>query len=172
MLEKGWNPRLTYDTLKKDLVDIHPTESSFKLILEKERHHANRFMQDSFKYPKERWDKRHKPPEFKIGDLVLVSTINLNNIKVPNKLNDSFAGPFMRKALHVPYSVQLQLTGELMNKHPNFAVSLIEPYSSSDKDLFPLRNKPPLEIPPLEEAEEKKIIKVVKDRRTRNKKER
>ncbi|MBW0535195.1 hypothetical protein O181_074910 [Austropuccinia psidii MF-1] len=23
MLEKGWNPRVPYDTLKKDLVDIH-----------------------------------------------------------------------------------------------------------------------------------------------------
>ncbi|MBW0584656.1 hypothetical protein O181_124371 [Austropuccinia psidii MF-1] len=33
MLEKGWNPRLPYDTLKKDLVNIHPTTSSFKLIL-------------------------------------------------------------------------------------------------------------------------------------------
>ncbi|MBW0558375.1 hypothetical protein O181_098090 [Austropuccinia psidii MF-1] len=33
MLEKGWNPRLPYDTLKKDLVDIHPTASSFKLVL-------------------------------------------------------------------------------------------------------------------------------------------
>ncbi|MBW0525231.1 hypothetical protein O181_064946 [Austropuccinia psidii MF-1] len=54
MLEKGWNPRLPYDTLKKDLVDIHPTASSFKSILDKERHHVNRFMQDSFKYAKER----------------------------------------------------------------------------------------------------------------------
>ncbi|MBW0585794.1 hypothetical protein O181_125509 [Austropuccinia psidii MF-1] len=26
ILEKGWIPRLTYDTLKKELVDIHPTE--------------------------------------------------------------------------------------------------------------------------------------------------
>ncbi|MBW0550466.1 hypothetical protein O181_090181 [Austropuccinia psidii MF-1] len=53
-----------------------------------------------------------------------------------------------------------------------FPVSLIKPYSSSDKELFPLRNKPPLEIPPLEEGEEKKIVKVFKERRTRNKKER
>ncbi|MBW0593473.1 hypothetical protein O181_133188 [Austropuccinia psidii MF-1] len=52
MLEKGWNPRLPYDTLKKDLVDIHPTESSFKLRLDKARHHANRFMQDYFNYAK------------------------------------------------------------------------------------------------------------------------
>ncbi|MBW0537376.1 hypothetical protein O181_077091 [Austropuccinia psidii MF-1] len=114
MLEKGLNPRLPYDSLRKELVDIHPTASSFKLFLEKEIHHANRCMQDSFKYAKERWNKSHKPPEFKIGDLVLVSTLNFNNIKGPKKLKDSFAGTFMIKALHGPHAVQLQPTGELM----------------------------------------------------------
>ncbi|MBW0582899.1 hypothetical protein O181_122614 [Austropuccinia psidii MF-1] len=111
IIEKGWNPRLPYDILKKDLLDIHPTESCFKLMLDKARHHANRFMQDSFKYAKERWDKIYKAPDFKIGDLVLVSTLNFNNIKGPKKLKDSFAGPFMIKALHGPNAVQLELTG-------------------------------------------------------------
>ncbi|MBW0553561.1 hypothetical protein O181_093276 [Austropuccinia psidii MF-1] len=134
MLEKVWNPRLPYDTLIKDLVDIHPTASSFTLMLDKARHHANKCMQDSFKYAKERWDKSHKPPDFKIGDLILVSTLNFNNIKGPSKLKDSFAGPFMIKALNGPNSVQLELTGELMNKHPTFPVILINPYSSSDKE--------------------------------------
>ncbi|MBW0584160.1 hypothetical protein O181_123875 [Austropuccinia psidii MF-1] len=78
----------------------------------------------------------------------------------------------MIKALHRPNSVQLELTGELMNNHPAFPVSLIKPYSSSDKELFPLRNKPPLEIPPLEEGDEKKTVKFLKERRTINKKER
>ncbi|MBW0543886.1 hypothetical protein O181_083601 [Austropuccinia psidii MF-1] len=172
MLEKGWNPRLPYDTLKKDLVNIHPTASSFKIMLDKARHNANRCMQDSYKDAKERWDKSHKPHDFKIGDLVLVSTLNFNKIKGPKKLKDSFAGPFMIKALHGLNAVQLELTGELMSKHPIFSVSLINTYSSSDKELFPLRNKPPLEIPALEEGEEKKVLKVLKGRRTRNKKER
>ncbi|MBW0548094.1 hypothetical protein O181_087809 [Austropuccinia psidii MF-1] len=172
MLEKGWNSRLPYDTLKKDLANIHPKASSFKLMPDKARHHANRFMQDYFKYAKEIWDKSHKTPDSKIGDLVLVSTLNFNNIKGPKKLKDSFAGPFMIKALHEPNAVQLEVTGELMNKHPAFPLSLIKPYSSSDKELFPLINKPPLEIPPLEEGEEKKIVKVLRERRTRNKKER
>ncbi|MBW0565960.1 hypothetical protein O181_105675 [Austropuccinia psidii MF-1] len=101
-------------------------------------------MQDSFKYEKERWDKSHKPPDFKIGDLVLVSTLNFNNIKGPKKLKDSFAVPFMIKALHGPNSVKLELTSKLMNKHPTFPVSLIKPSSSSDKELFPQRNQPPL----------------------------
>ncbi|MBW0553982.1 hypothetical protein O181_093697 [Austropuccinia psidii MF-1] len=150
VLEKGWNPRLPYDILKMDLMDIHPTESSFKLMLVKERHHANGCIQDSFNYAKARCDKSHKPPDFKMRDLVLVLTLNLNNIKGPKKLKDSFAGPFMIKALHGPNAVQLDLTGELINKHPTFPVSLIKPYSSSVKELFPPRNKPPLEIPPLE----------------------
>ncbi|MBW0554535.1 hypothetical protein O181_094250 [Austropuccinia psidii MF-1] len=78
----------------------------------------------------------------------------------------------MIKVLHGPNSVQLELTGELMNKQPAFHVSLLKHYSSSDKELFPLRNKPSLEIPPLEEGEEKKIVKFLKERRTINKKER
>ncbi|MBW0557513.1 hypothetical protein O181_097228, partial [Austropuccinia psidii MF-1] len=35
MLEKRWNPRLPADTLRKDLIDIHPTASSFKIMLDK-----------------------------------------------------------------------------------------------------------------------------------------
>ncbi|MBW0587847.1 hypothetical protein O181_127562 [Austropuccinia psidii MF-1] len=142
MLEKGLNPRLPYDTLKKDLVDTHTTEISFKIMLDKARHHANRCMQYYFKYAKEQWDKSHKPPDFKIGDLVLVSTFDFNNIRGPKKLKNSFSGPLMIKALHGPNAVQFELTDELMNKHPAFPVSLIKPYSSSDKELFPLRNKP------------------------------
>ncbi|MBW0497461.1 hypothetical protein O181_037176 [Austropuccinia psidii MF-1] len=68
MLEKGLNPRLPYDALKKELVDIHPTASSLKIIVDKARHHANRFMQESFKYAKERWVRSHKTPEFKVGN--------------------------------------------------------------------------------------------------------
>ncbi|MBW0520637.1 hypothetical protein O181_060352 [Austropuccinia psidii MF-1] len=145
MVEKGWSPRLPYNTLKKDLVDIHPTASILK------------------------WDKIHKPPELKIGDLVLVSALNSKNRKGPKKLKDSFAGPFIIKALNGPNAVKLELTGELMNKHPTFPVSLIKPYRSSDKELFPLRNKHPLEIPPSKEGEEKQIVKVLKERR-KNKK--
>ncbi|MBW0566745.1 hypothetical protein O181_106460 [Austropuccinia psidii MF-1] len=118
ILEKGWNPRLPHATLKKDLVDIHSTASSFKRILDKARHHENRCMQDYFKYAKEKWDKINKPPFFKIGDLVQVSTLNFNNIRGPKKLKDSFAGPFMIKALHGPNAVKLDLTGELRPSFP------------------------------------------------------
>ncbi|MBW0548361.1 hypothetical protein O181_088076 [Austropuccinia psidii MF-1] len=91
MLEKGGTPKLPVDTLKKDLVDIHPTASRFKLLLVKVRNHANQSMNAAFEYAKHKLDKSHKTPEFKAWDLILVSTLNFNNIQGPKKLKDSFA---------------------------------------------------------------------------------
>ncbi|MBW0502852.1 hypothetical protein O181_042567 [Austropuccinia psidii MF-1] len=48
MLEKGWNPRLPADTLRKELIDIHCKASRFKIILDKVKHHANQIMNDAF----------------------------------------------------------------------------------------------------------------------------
>ncbi|MBW0583394.1 hypothetical protein O181_123109 [Austropuccinia psidii MF-1] len=120
MLEKGWNPKLPVDTLKKDLVDIHPTSLSFKLLLDKLRHHANQSKNDAFEYFKQKWEKSHKTPEFKVGDLILGSTLSFNNNKFPKKLKDSFAGPFIIKDFHGTNAVQVELSRELENKHPTF----------------------------------------------------
>ncbi|MBW0522129.1 hypothetical protein O181_061844 [Austropuccinia psidii MF-1] len=100
ILDKGWNPKLPQDSLRRDLVEIHPTAGSFKAILEKARNHARRCMEDSFAYAKDKWDKSHATPDFKVGDLVLVFTTNFNNINGFKILKDSFAGPFVIKALH------------------------------------------------------------------------
>ncbi|MBW0492088.1 hypothetical protein O181_031803 [Austropuccinia psidii MF-1] len=72
MLEKGWNPKLPVNTVKKDLVDIHPASSSFKLFHDKLRNHENKRMNDSFEYSKQKWYKSHKTPGLKVGDLILV----------------------------------------------------------------------------------------------------
>ncbi|MBW0543489.1 hypothetical protein O181_083204 [Austropuccinia psidii MF-1] len=81
ILEEGWNPKLLQDSLRKELVEINPTAASFKGMLEKTRNHAMRCMEYSFPYAKDKWDKSHATPDFKVGDLVLVSTTNFNNIK-------------------------------------------------------------------------------------------
>ncbi|MBW0563511.1 hypothetical protein O181_103226 [Austropuccinia psidii MF-1] len=44
ILEKGWNPKLPQDSLKKALVEIHPTAASFKGMLDRARKHAVRCM--------------------------------------------------------------------------------------------------------------------------------
>ncbi|MBW0581427.1 hypothetical protein O181_121142 [Austropuccinia psidii MF-1] len=48
ILEKGWNPKLPQDYSRKELVEIHPTASSFKGMLDKARKHAVRCMEDYF----------------------------------------------------------------------------------------------------------------------------
>ncbi|MBW0583135.1 hypothetical protein O181_122850 [Austropuccinia psidii MF-1] len=98
------------------------------------------------------WDKSHKVPDFKVGDLLLVSTLNFNNIKGPKKLKDSYVGPFVIVALHGTNAVQVELI--------------------ADKELSPLRNPSPLTVPPVEQIEDKKINKVIKERRLRGKNQR
>ncbi|MBW0549744.1 hypothetical protein O181_089459 [Austropuccinia psidii MF-1] len=169
MLEERWNPRLPEDTLRKDLIYIHPTASSFNIMLDKVKNHAKQSMDDAFDYAKKKWDKSHKVPDFKVGDLVLVSTLNFNNIKVPKKLKDSYVGPFVIVPLHGTNAVQVELSGESENKHPTFPVSFIKPYQPADKELFPLRNPAPLTVPPVEQKEDKKIKKVIKEKRLRGK---
>ncbi|MBW0486523.1 hypothetical protein O181_026238 [Austropuccinia psidii MF-1] len=126
MLEKGWNPRLPADTLRKELIDIHPKASRFKIILYKVKHHANQSMNDAFCYAKQNCEKSHKVPDFKVGDLVVVSTLNFNNIKGPKKVKASYVGPFVIVSLHGTNAVQVELSDELENKHPTFPVSLIK----------------------------------------------
>ncbi|MBW0467834.1 hypothetical protein O181_007549 [Austropuccinia psidii MF-1] len=151
MLERGWNPILPADTLRKDWIEIHPTASSFKLMLDKVKHHAKQSMNEAFDYAKKKWDKSHKVPDFKGGDLVIVSTLNFNNIKGPKKLQDSYVGTFFIVALHGTNAVQVELSGELDNKRPTFPVSLIKPNQPVEKVLFPLRNPTPLTVPPVEQ---------------------
>ncbi|MBW0561337.1 hypothetical protein O181_101052 [Austropuccinia psidii MF-1] len=170
ILEKGWNAKLPQDFLRKDLDEIHPTASSFKEMLDKARKHAIRCVEDSFSYAKDKWDKSHATSDFKVGDLVLVSTTNSNNIKGCKKLKDSFAGPFVIKALHGENAIEVELSEYLSNKHPTFPVSLVKPYKSSNAEKFPLRNKAPKHIPPIESPGTRKITKVLKERKLRTKK--
>ncbi|MBW0579931.1 hypothetical protein O181_119646 [Austropuccinia psidii MF-1] len=59
MLEKGWNPRPPEDTLRKDLIEINPTASSFNIMLDKVKNNAKQSMNDTFDYAKQKWDKSH-----------------------------------------------------------------------------------------------------------------
>ncbi|MBW0541167.1 hypothetical protein O181_080882 [Austropuccinia psidii MF-1] len=113
ILEKGWNPRLPQDSLRKKLIEIHPTASIFKGMLDKARKNS---------------------------------------------------------ALNGETSVEVELSEEPSNNHPTFPVSLIKPCKSSDAEKFPLRNKFPQAIPPIESSGIKKITKVLKERKIRTNK--
>ncbi|MBW0485779.1 hypothetical protein O181_025494 [Austropuccinia psidii MF-1] len=111
MFGKGWNPSQSPDTLRKDLIEIHTTPFRFKIILDKVKHHEKQIINDSFYYSKQKWDKIHNVPDFKLGDLVLASTFNFSNRKGQKKLNHSHVGPFVIVALHGTNAVQVDLSG-------------------------------------------------------------
>ncbi|MBW0585357.1 hypothetical protein O181_125072 [Austropuccinia psidii MF-1] len=86
------------------------------------------------------------------------------------QLKDPFAGCFVIKALHSKNALKVELSDKLGNKHPTFTVSLIKPYKSSDSERFPLRNKTPQVIPPIESCDIKTITKALKERMLRTNK--
>ncbi|MBW0467477.1 hypothetical protein O181_007192 [Austropuccinia psidii MF-1] len=77
---------------------------------------------------KKRYSKSHREPDFEESDQVLICALNLNNLKYPKKLRDSFVGPFNITSLIGKNSVKVRLTEEFSKKHPVFPVSQVKPY--------------------------------------------
>ncbi|MBW0464321.1 hypothetical protein O181_004036 [Austropuccinia psidii MF-1] len=115
ILEKAWNPRLPEDKLKKDLLGIYPTASSFNLMLDKVKQNKESSMDDTFEYSKQKMDKSHKVPELKVGSLFPVSPLNFNNNKGQEKLEISYVGPLFIAYLHGEDAVQVEVSSELEN---------------------------------------------------------
>ncbi|MBW0578494.1 hypothetical protein O181_118209 [Austropuccinia psidii MF-1] len=67
LVEKGWNPLLTVDNLKKNLLTIHPTAKYFHDMWRKACDTASKCIAEAKKYNKQRWDKTHMEPDFKEG---------------------------------------------------------------------------------------------------------
>ena len=73
-------------------------------------------------------------------------------------MRDSFAGPFLVKALHGKNAVEVLLTEEFSRKNPTLPVSLVKPYKEPNSDKFPLRQKVQVVIPPMDKNPENKVI--------------
>ncbi|MBW0561023.1 hypothetical protein O181_100738 [Austropuccinia psidii MF-1] len=55
---------------------------------------ASECIAEAKEYNKQRYERTDMEPDFKEGDHVLVSTLNVNNLKGKKGLRDSFVGPF------------------------------------------------------------------------------
>ncbi|MBW0488396.1 hypothetical protein O181_028111 [Austropuccinia psidii MF-1] len=110
LVEKGCNPPLPVNHLKKTLPAIIPTAQDPHDMWKKACDTAAKCIAEAKEYNKQRWDKSHMEPDFKEGDQVLVSTLNLNNLKGPKKMRDSFVGPFTIIRLIRRNAVEVKLT--------------------------------------------------------------
>ncbi|MBW0530172.1 hypothetical protein O181_069887 [Austropuccinia psidii MF-1] len=72
LVEKGWNPLLPVDYLKKNLLTIQHTAKDFHEMWKRACDTAAKCIAEAKEYNKQRWDKLHMEPDFKEGDQVLV----------------------------------------------------------------------------------------------------
>jgi hypothetical protein len=86
ILERGWIPHMPKDTINEKLPHVHPKALDFKKMLDSTNLHAKKCVEDALEYNKNKWDKSHKEPEFKIGDKVLLSMVNYKNLGGNKKL--------------------------------------------------------------------------------------
>ena len=167
-MERGYIPNAPRVLLNSKLgkLDIHPASSSFSHMQAMARAHAEDCIEQAFQYEKNRWDKTHKESDIEVGDQVLLSTINFNNLNTNIKLKDPFVGPFIVLKNVGPNTLELDLYGPYTRKHPVFPISLVKKYYSSGEIIFPSRkiisNNPMLD---LEEAVIDKVLnhRLVKD---------
>ncbi|MBW0478415.1 hypothetical protein O181_018130 [Austropuccinia psidii MF-1] len=62
LVEKGWNPLLPVDHLKKDILTIHPTAKGFHEVWRTACDTAAKCIAETKEYNKQRWDKLHMEP--------------------------------------------------------------------------------------------------------------
>ncbi|MBW0474322.1 hypothetical protein O181_014037 [Austropuccinia psidii MF-1] len=85
LVAKGWNPLFPVDHLKENILTVHHTAKDFHDMWKRECDKATQCIAEAKEYNKQRYDKTHMEPDFKEGDQVLVSTLNLNKLKGPKK---------------------------------------------------------------------------------------
>ena len=163
-LERGWIPNMPVTTILSKTVHIHPTSESFFEMMQKAEQYAQLCIKESTEYNKSRWDKSHKEANIQIGDQVLISTVNFNNLEGPRKLRDSFIGPFIVKAFHGPNAIEVILTEQYQRKHPTFPISLVKKYIPSGREQL-IKTTETMTPQLIDDQEEKFPLKVLDERR-------
>ena len=77
------------------------------------------------------YDRRHKDARYKVGDLVVLSTRNIEMKRIPGKLQRRFVGPFwvIETIGQQAYRLSLPDTWKI---HPLFHVSLLKDWNTVD----------------------------------------
>jgi hypothetical protein len=109
---------------------------------------------------KEREDRKRREVEYKPGDQVVLSTVNMRwsaDTERSKKLKPRFVGPFTVAKIVNPVAVKLDMPKEWAKFHKVFHVSLLKPYLTRAGDLRPASVGPPplqwLDGEPLYEVE-------------------
>ena len=123
----GYHPEIRW-TVGDDLLEgkVPATNERIKRLQALRDELAERWREAS-ESQKKYYNRKHKPKSYKVGDLVMLSTKNLNQKKPSKKLSPRFVGPFrvQDKVGAQAYRLLLPATYRI---HNTFHVSLLEPY--------------------------------------------
>ncbi|MBW0493736.1 hypothetical protein O181_033451 [Austropuccinia psidii MF-1] len=95
---------------------------------------AERCLAEARKYHEWRYDKTHKEPDFREGEQVLFSTLNLNKLKGQNKMRYSFVQSLTIIEFIGKNAVDLTLTEEFARKYAVFPKEESHPTGHSGKE--------------------------------------
>ncbi|MBW0542243.1 hypothetical protein O181_081958 [Austropuccinia psidii MF-1] len=115
LVEKGRNPLLPGDHLRKNLLTIHPTAKGFHEMWKRACDTAAKCIAEEKEYNKQRTQEDERLIH---GAPTIIELIGKNAVKV-------------------------KLTEQFSRKHPVFPVSLVKPYFPTEEYRFPSRKKNP-----------------------------
>ena len=124
----GENIPLPIDLLLSKESTIDPTAKKFATKMHNLVQQVKNAMADAQQAQKRFYDRKHQHQAFKEGDMVLLST---KNLQLPGirKLQPRFVGPF-RVISTGPETYQLELPPSMATVHPWFHTSLLKPAGS------------------------------------------
>ncbi len=158
---KGYHPTLdiamSNSTNKEASVEITK-------INELHQHVKGEIAKANERYKEDADRHRTEPPQYKVGDEVMLMTKNIRTTRPTKKFAERKLGPFTISQVVSPLAMKLDLPQHLAKIHPVFHVSLLEPVKP---DTIRGRRQPP--PPPVEVLEELQWeVKSILDSRRRN----
>jgi hypothetical protein len=157
----GYNPELRLDLNLED--EVHPGGVPAVHARLQKLEDAREKMREHWRYAVdrqvERYNRKHKPIQFKRGQLVMLSTRNLRFDATKTKLAPRFIGPFRVLERVGKQAYRLALPQQYSLLHNVFPVSLLEPWHSN-------KGSDPLPMPPLAEEEDEWEVEAILDKAT------
>jgi transposase InsO family protein len=125
----GFNPELGSNVGDDILEGGAPAAAERIKLLQDEREVVAQKLRVASESYKKFYDTKHKKTRFRVGDLVLLSTKHLRQLRPSRKLSDKFLGPFTVKRVVYDHGQAYQLElPPTYRIHDTFHVSLLEPW--------------------------------------------
>ena len=148
----------------------NPEASNYLQVMQDATRTAKENIKKANKYAAEYSNRKRSPCDFKIGDLVLLSTKNLklDDASNRNKLNMKYCGPFEITEAINDVTFRLDLTKPILDRgvHNAFHASVLTAYKDDNK--FGRSTKPPVPLKFADGHEEYEIEKILNHRRRKN----